>query len=154
MDGCIPCCEKPDTYQCSHCNICHFMVSYGVLANLAPTRWSCKHYVDCTTLGVIYLWMCECCSYYLGKTIRPFQIRAHKHLYAINICDLLSPLGRHRAHHHAYQPIRLWFTALEWVHPIARGGDLDRSVLQKESQWFKATQFLGLNEAVSYKSFI
>lgn len=34
----------------------------------------CSPFVDCTAKGVIYLWLCECSSYYIGKTIRPFQV--------------------------------------------------------------------------------
>lgn len=36
-------------------------------------------------------------SFYVDKTIRPFQVHVQEHLYAAKICDLLSPIGRHRA---------------------------------------------------------
>lgn len=115
------CCGTKGTHCCSHCNVCQFLVSYGVLPCFGTRKWFCKHYVDCTTEGIVYLWMCECGSYYVGKTIRSFQVRAREHLYAINICDLLSPLGRHRVYPHGYRPIRVCFTALNRVHPDPRG---------------------------------
>lgn len=68
-----------------------------------------------------------------------------------------SPISRHRAYGHHYKPIKLLFTALDRIHPNIRGWDLDRSLLQREAQLiykFRATKLPGLNEALSFKSFI
>lgn len=115
------------------------------------------HYVDFTTKGVISLWFCECGSYYVGKTIRAFQVCIREHLYASRICDLLSSIGRHRAICHEYRYINMFFTALDHVHESPCGGDYDRRVLQREAQWIfrlRANKYLGLNDALSFKSFL
>lgn len=108
-------------------------------------------------IRVIYLWLCECGCYYIDKTSREFCIRVRKHLYAIDICNLLSSLGCHRAMDHGYKQIWVCFTALDRVHPDLRGGDFDRAVLQRETHWIfhlRAVYYPGLNDAVNYKAFI
>lgn len=128
------CCRTKSPFQCGHCNICTYL-SYGAtIPSFLRKCLVCPHYVDCTTKGVIYLWLCECGNYYVGKTLRAFKIRIKAHLYASKICDLLSPIGRHRALHHEYRPIRMLFTALDHVHVNSRG-DYDKRVLQREAQW-------------------
>lgn len=114
----VRCCTSSGTHRYSNCNACPFMVSHAVIPIFGTLKFSCKHYVDCMTSGVIYLWLCECGCYYIDKTIREFCIRVRKHLYAIDLCNLLSPLGCHRAMDHGYKQIWVCFTALDRVHPI------------------------------------
>lgn len=79
------------------------VISHGAtIPSLSKKRLICLHNVECTTKGVIYLWLCECGSYYVEKTIRAFQIWIREHLCAAKICDLFSPIDRHRALHHEY----------------------------------------------------
>lgn len=80
-DSTTRCCEIPGTFYCSQCNTCRYMASYAIVPSLGSGRFSCRHYVDCTTAGVIYLRLCECRSHYVGKTWA-FQVRIRKHLWS------------------------------------------------------------------------
>lgn len=49
------------------------------------------------------------------------------------------------------------FTALEHIPAHARGGDIDQKLLQLETKWIHtldATKYPGLNEYISFKSFL
>lgn len=92
-----------------------------------------------------------------GKPHDPLRIHLREQLYAARICDLLSPIGRPRATAHGYKPIRMPFTALDQIHPSSQGGDLDRNLLQREARFiyrFRVTQSPGINEDLSFKSFL
>lgn len=137
--------------------MCHYLAHDVKLPTFSSNKLVCPHFVDCTTSAVILLWLCQCGSVYVSKTIRPFQIHICEHLYATPICDLLSPIGRHRALQHEYRPLNMLFTALDKVHADACGGDLDRAVPNCEARWMyclSATHPPGLNEALSSKPFI
>lgn len=63
-----PCVIK-GTFRCGHCEQCKLLME-GQVHVLPNGRWhKAKHYVDCTTLGVIYLFRCPCSVFYVGKTI-------------------------------------------------------------------------------------
>lgn len=51
----LPCCDISDTHRCSYCNVCNYMVSHVVIPSLGTRGFSCRHYVDCTTQGVVFL---------------------------------------------------------------------------------------------------
>lgn len=76
----------------TYVNIYHAVPAYLLYQE---NQWTCAHFVDCATQGVNYLWLCSCGSYYVDKTVQAFRIRIREHLYAANISDLLSPIGRH-----------------------------------------------------------
>lgn len=134
-EGREPCCQSRGTFRCRSCNVCPFISS------------SARHHVDCATEGIVYLMLCSCGCFYIGKTLRPFRVRIREHLYAARICDL-SPIGRHRAHGHNYKPIQLLFTALDRLHPNTRG--IDHCSSAKPSPFIDSE----LPSILSFKSFI
>lgn len=151
------CCSTKGTFKCGTCNVWQCLSHSATIPSAMRKPWKCPHYVDCSTQGIIYLCLCSCGCFYIGKILRSLRVRIREHLYAAKICDLLSPIGRHRATSHGYKPIHILFTALDHFHPNARGGDLDRRLLQREAQFiyrFNATKFPGLNESLSFKAFV
>lgn len=57
----------------------------------------------CHTQVIVYLFTCECGSFYVGKTMREFWHRIYDHTYAIEIGDLYSPISRHAGINHQYR---------------------------------------------------
>lgn len=108
-------CSRIGTFHCGSCNVCNYL-SHGA-SSVSGKLWTCAHFVDCATQGVMDLWLCGCGSYYIGKTAQAFRINIMEHLYAANICDPLSPIGRHRAIQHGYRPTQMSFTVLDHIHP-------------------------------------
>lgn len=141
-------------FKCSNCNICKYLAHQVHLFVYGKRPLKCKHQGDCTTTYMVYLLLCECEGYNVGKTTRHmFMI----HLRATQICDLSSPIGRHHAYQHDYKPIRILFTAWDRVHHHPRDGDADKITLQRESFWIhtlRATLPPVMNGMNSFSSFL
>lgn len=121
------------------------------------TKWKSRHYVDCDTVGIIYLLQCTCVSYYVGKTKRNFKQRIKKHVYAASIGYFKTVIGRHIAFQHNYKFDGFSFLPLERVHIPPRGGDWDNMILKTEARWiFRLGGHTppGLNESLSFKPFL
>lgn len=74
----------------------------------------------CGTTGVIYLMLCDCKAFYVGKTIRELRQRIGDHLY-YSANGKLTPVGRHIGLYHRFNPLAVKFLALEVVPPDSRG---------------------------------
>lgn len=58
---------------------------------------------------------------------------------------------------HGYKNIKVSFQALAHIHLHPRGGNLDQMLLRSEAKWIfelKATKVQGLNEYISFNTFI
>lgn len=54
-------------------------------------------------------------------------------------------------------PVMFKFAALDIVYADSRGGDFDKRVLQRETQWIhklRATVYPGMNDMISFKPFL
>ena len=68
-----------------------------------------------------------------------------------------TPISRHIGLFHNHNRAMLGFYALAHIPLNERGGDADKRLLQTEARWIYtlgATQHPGLNENISYKSFL
>lgn len=62
-------CKSAGTFTCSGCNYCQFLNTSKNLL-LPNSEWyKLQHYANCKTPGVVYLLLCECACFYVGKTI-------------------------------------------------------------------------------------
>lgn len=149
--------EGSGTYKCGQCDQCPW-IREGVGCPLPRDGFhKLKGYADCRTTGIVYLAMCLCGAFYIGKTKRPFAKRIQDHLYYLDAGLLYTPICKHVGLNHSYDPSYISFTALEVIPEPERGGDIDRIILQKEAKWIfnqKATYPPGLNTALSYKPFL
>lgn len=83
---------------------------------LPNKRWHVsRSFVDCNTYGIVYIYLCECGSFYLVKMIRPFIKRIEEHVYAISFEDLSTTFGYHAAKFHKYADFKFKFAALDRV---------------------------------------
>lgn len=144
------------TFKCEDCPRCpwvhegrHFVLPNG-------ETFASRTLANCGTKGVIYLMNCTCQAFYEGKTIRELRQRIGDHLYDSEN-GKLTTIGRHIGLYHRFDNSVVKFLVLEVVQPNPRGGDWDRSILQREALWIErlnATTPPGLNESVSYKAFL
>lgn len=145
------------TFPCGACDICPFILNSKNVTLPNGKTHLIKHRVTCKTIGVVYLALCICGCFYVGKTKRPFLKRIKDHIAPLYKHLTTTALNRHIAIVHNYDPGVVCFAALEHVSSHARGGNIDTSLLQLETRWthlLDATKFPGLNEYISFKSFL
>lgn len=66
-----PCGTLPkDTFKCGKCDYCTCINNSKnvLLPNFIP--FSPRHFVNCNTIGILYLLTCSCSSFYIGRTKR------------------------------------------------------------------------------------
>lgn len=87
-------CKYKGTFICGSCRYCKYMHTAKriTLPNGDPFRP--KHFANCKMLGVIYMLLCDCGCFYIGKTMLQFWQRAYRHI-RLQTCNLDLPLGRH-----------------------------------------------------------
>ncbi|CAJ0925161.1 unnamed protein product [Ranitomeya imitator] len=111
------------------------------------------HHITCNTEAIVYFALCPCNRIYIGMTTRPFKVRVQEHIRDINNsakCSdptLLKSIPRHFFEAHNSSPKGLNFS----------GGNIKQRLLQKETRWMVTLNTLspsGLNEAISFKSFL
>lgn len=112
-----------------------------------------KMYADCSTIGLVYLVICLCGTFYIGKTKRPFAKGIQDHLYYLDAELLYTPICKYIGLNHSF----VSFFALEVIPEPERGGDFNKKILQQENKWIfnqRATYPPGLNTALSFKPFL
>lgn len=84
-----------------------------------------KHYTNCRTFGIVYLLLCNCGCYYVGKAKMKIWRRAYRHIKSMQCCNPDVPFGRHfkNLHDGKIQGSNRRYGSLAF-HPA-----LDRSVL-------------------------
>ncbi|OCT78593.1 hypothetical protein XELAEV_18029680mg [Xenopus laevis] len=117
-------------------------------------------FATCTPTFVVYVLKCPCGMLYVGKTIRPVNIRIKEHKNAIRNykADTYSdnPVSRHFANaKHNVRQMR--WKVLEVVPKPDRGGDRNTLLLQREVRWIRrleSTQPKGMNEQLNLICFL
>lgn len=93
----------------------------------------------------------------MGKTKRPFLKRIKNHIAPLYKHLTTTALNRHVATEYNFDPHVVRFAALGQIPSHARGGNIDNSLLQMETRWIyllDAVKYPGLNEYISFKSFL
>lgn len=145
------------TLPCGKCDVCQFIYDSREILLPNGSTHTIKHTVTCHTVGKVYLATCRCGCYYVGKTKRPLCIRIRDHMKPLYKRTTTTAINRHVALQHDFDPQVIGFTTLEPVPLHVRGGGIDQRLLQLETMWIhtlEATRFPGLNEYISYKSFL
>lgn len=134
--------EKPHrigpkgTFRCGDCPRCPWVREgkWFVLPN--GELFVPRTFANCGTRGVVYLMLCICKAFYVGKTIRELRQRIGDHFY-YSENGKLTTIGRHIGLYHRFDNSVVQFVVLEVVKPNPRGGDWDRTVLQRETLWIE-----------------
>lgn len=110
-DPCLRC----GAYRCGACEYCPYIDN--VQTKILPNgRHHEIHFVNCKTAGVVYLMTCDCPSFYVGKTKRPFWVRIADHIRGIRKGDMHAPIARHVTQCHKGNPRSIKFYPLDHTH--------------------------------------
>ncbi|CAJ0945431.1 unnamed protein product, partial [Ranitomeya imitator] len=121
------------------------------------------HHITCNTEAIVYYAQCPCDRIYIGMTTRAFKVRVQEHVRDIRnsaTCSeplLLKSIPRHFFDVHHSDPRGLRFCGIDHVYMGIRGGNTKQKLFQKETRWMVTLGTLspmGLNEAISFKSFL
>lgn len=137
------------TFPCGRCDIWSFISDSTDI--ILPNRqtYSIKHRVTCKTVGVVYLAVCQCRCFYVGKTKRPFFKHIKDHITPLYKRLTTTALNRHIGCQHNFDCNVVCFAALEHVRLHVRGSGIDVRLLQLENKWIHsldAIKYPGLNE--------
>lgn len=110
-------CKRPGTFRCGECNYCQFMNTSKSITLPNGEKYRSKHYANCRTIGVVYLLLCDCACFYVGKTMLEFWQRVYRHIVSMKTCNPSLPLVRHvTAIHDGVFP-NISFVILDRIHP-------------------------------------
>lgn len=147
-------CKYKGTFKCGACNYCKFTLTQKNPTLPNGQTFHPRHFANCRTPGVVYMLLCDCACFYVGKTKLEFWRRAYRHIISMQTCDPDLPIGRHTTLVHDGKFPKIRFLILDRIHPSPRGGDWNKILLQMESRWIhrlKATQPPGLNDTIWFK---
>lgn len=140
-----PCIIK-GSFPCGECPQCRFINNSLHLLTIHGINFGAKHFANFNIKGIIYLMICQCKAYYVGKTKREWRYRIAEHSADIRRRTENSPVAGNVKCHHGPDPSLVRFIALDRVHVNIRGGNWDQSILRTESKWIyrlKATKSPG-----------
>lgn len=150
-------CPVQGSFPCGHCSHCPLIKKKKRFLLLNSELFSPYHFANCQTRGVVYLMLCKCKAFYIGKTKHEFWRCIAKHTYRMRIGNQHLPLGRHIVVRHNYQMPKIFFVVLDQIHIPSRGGDWNKLLLQREQKWIfrlRATTYPGQNESISFAPFL
>lgn len=114
------------TYTCGDCSFCQY-IHTGPTCRLPNGRvFRAQHFSNCKTHGVVYLLLCDCGLFYVGKTKIELHSRMSKHIWSMKVCNPDLPLGRHVTTLHNGLFPKIKFLALDRINPNLRGGDWNK----------------------------
>lgn len=139
---------------CGHCSVCKLAIQSDTLQHNGLTLTN-KRFVNCSSRNVIYFIKCSCGRAYVGYTKRMIRTRICEHRSRIRNHTQDAPLVAHfEQAGHSEEDFKFWIIEQIMGGP---GKDVQRSLLQKETQWiFKLNtmQPMGLNTAQDFSCFI
>lgn len=83
------------TFKCGNCDQCPWIREGTGCPLPRGGYYKSKTYADCSTTGIVYLAMCLCGAFYIGKTKSPFAKRIQDHLYYLDAGLLYTPICKH-----------------------------------------------------------
>lgn len=76
-------CKTLGTFQCGACTYCKYMNTNKDIFLPKCMSFFPKHYASCQTTGVVYLLLCSCNCFYVGKTTKKLWQRLYRHIKAM-----------------------------------------------------------------------
>ncbi|OCT67308.1 hypothetical protein XELAEV_18038598mg [Xenopus laevis] len=127
-------------YRCGTCKACPWINKTVMIEGRSDIKeYAIKHFINCKTVGVIYVMKCECGKNYVGKTKREFRRRILEH-----VGDVLhkrnTSVANHIIHCNNGNTAMMKFIGVEHIKSTTKIGDIDRKLLQCEAQliyWLK-----------------
>lgn len=122
------------SYPCGSCTFCKFLPkikeftipSYGRKIELCQ-------FINCRSMGIVYVATCTCPKLYVGKTIQEFRQRISKYISSIQRGEE-TPIARHIRDYHQANVIVLKFWGVSQIKLGRRKGNLDKLLLREEAR--------------------
>ncbi|KAL2095452.1 hypothetical protein ACEWY4_010171 [Coilia grayii] len=147
----------PGNFPCHNCVNCNAMIKGDTFFHPRTGKvFKVKGRITCRTASVVYMLKCPCGLCYVGKTNRELRLRITEHKSSIRRKCETSPVARH-FNIMGHDICSLRFQGLELVNQHRRGGDRERTLLQREAFWIFTLQTVhpsGLNEELELNSFL
>ncbi|OCT55731.1 hypothetical protein XELAEV_18004497mg [Xenopus laevis] len=150
-------CNIKGCYKCGDCLACPFVrKSTTLYGRLDIEEYTIKQFINCKTMGVIYVMECKCGMRYVGKTKREFRRRILEHVGDVRN-KRNTTIANHINTHHSGNSGVMKFIAVEHIKSTSRIGDIDNKLLKCEAEWIywlnsKAPS--GLNEGFIFSPFL
>ncbi|MEE6524236.1 hypothetical protein FKM82_023589 [Ascaphus truei] len=150
---------------CRSCSACPYMqASKEFYDSRGLTKSEIRSALNCKFEAVIYYLKCPCPMIYIGMTTRELRFRVLEHVPNIKNSDhdfqsgcKLTTVARHfRLKHNSNIDLLKVFNIDQVILGI-RGGDLERSLLQRECRWIVklgTLLSLGMNEYMGFAMFL
>lgn len=144
-------------FPCKSCTSCsHYLKIQTFTHPHTNKTYKIKQLITCRSTHVVYILTCPCPLLYVGKTTRALRTRILEHRSAVRRSDEVSPVARHfQEAGHSVADLKFW--GVERILPKRRGGDLDRTLLQRECFWIHELGCLspkGMNEDFNLACFL
>lgn len=140
------------SFKCCNCCYCkHISTGKDFTSVATGATYQIREFVNCRSVRVIYQATYLCPLEYVGKTCRGLKKIIVEHLSDIRI-EIDTSLSRQMREVHGGQVETLTVRGIEVVKPPLRGGNWDRLMLERESQWIYRLQRTcpeGLNETLT-----
>lgn len=91
-------CKLVGTFPCGGCNHCRYMNINRHLTLLNGEFFKPRHCANCKTKGIVYLLLCDCSCFYVGKKKMELWQRAYRYVLSLRTCNPELPLGRRVFH--------------------------------------------------------
>ncbi|OCU02294.1 hypothetical protein XELAEV_18008056mg [Xenopus laevis] len=141
-------------YKCGNCQA--FLFVCKAVTITGRREYTIKHFINCKTMGVIYVMKCQCETKYVGKTQREFRRRILEHVGDVRHKRNTSVANHINELHNGYTEV-MKFTAIEHIKSTTRIGDIDKKLLQSEAKWINwlnSKSPNGLNEGFTFTPFL
>lgn len=69
-------CTSVGTFQCGSCSYCRYMDTRKNVYLPNGIHFVPRHYANCQTTGVVYMLLCNCNCFYVGKTLQKLMAKA------------------------------------------------------------------------------
>lgn len=144
-------------FKCTDCSFCSYVTpSKSFKSSVTNIVYDIKDFINCKSENLVYMCTCPCPKDYVGKTTRQLRRRIGEHLGNIRRGDD-TPLATHMRLTHPGHEKDLKFVGLEIVRKSQRGGNMDKNVLKKETEWIFRLDSMapnGINEALNFGCFL
>ncbi|CAJ0941415.1 unnamed protein product [Ranitomeya imitator] len=156
--------ETKGCFPCGHCKGCANVLKSKEFINASGNRmYSIRHFITCSTKGVVYSAQCPCGKLYIGLTTRELRIRVREHVRDIDkakTCEdptQLKTIPRHFFQKHDCDESLLKVKGIDVVKMGPRGGDLAKNLAKLECKWIFRLGTMapdGLNESFGFSAFL
>ncbi|OCT65828.1 hypothetical protein XELAEV_18042078mg [Xenopus laevis] len=144
-------------HRCGNCLACPYVQKSTIFSGRRDiNEYIIQQFINCKTMGVIYVMECICGIRYIGKTKREFRRRILEHVGDIRNKRNTSIANHINSLHEGNCGV-MKFIGVEHIKSTTRVGDLDNKLLKREAEWIYWTNSKvpgGLNEGFTFSPFL